>query len=63
MTTADEYGRFAKECMDSARGATTEAERKAFLDMARTWTKAAARASGETVTDIVATPQGDESSN
>jgi hypothetical protein len=43
MTTADEYEGFAKECLDSARGAKTDAERKAFLDMARAWTLAAAK--------------------
>jgi hypothetical protein len=45
-TTADEYERFAKECMDGARAAETEAERKAFLDMARAWTLAAAKVNG-----------------
>jgi hypothetical protein len=45
-TTTDEYERFAKECMDWARTAHTDAERKAFLDMARAWTLAAAKANG-----------------
>jgi hypothetical protein len=43
MTTSDEYQRFADECMGWARGAKTEAERKAFLDMARAWMQAAAK--------------------
>jgi hypothetical protein len=33
--TADEYERCAKECNNWARDAKTEAERKAFLDIAR----------------------------
>jgi hypothetical protein len=46
MTTPDEYRQFADECMQAARNAKTEAERKAFLDMARTWTKVAADLTG-----------------
>jgi hypothetical protein len=45
-TIADEYGRFAKECIGWARTAKTEADRKAFLDMARAWTLAAAKVNG-----------------
>jgi predicted lipoprotein len=41
MTTDKEYQQFADECMCSAREAETDAERKAFLDMARAWTKLA----------------------
>jgi hypothetical protein len=52
MTTPDEYRHFAEECLRWARDAETDEERKAFLDMARTWTKAAAQASGEAVPDI-----------
>lgn len=43
MTTPDEFRQFADECMKAARDAKNEAERKAFLDMARAWTKVAAR--------------------
>jgi hypothetical protein len=43
MTTPDELRKFAEECMQAARNAKTEAERRAFLDMARAWTKAAAQ--------------------
>jgi hypothetical protein len=46
VTTSDEYQRFADECMGWARGAKTDAERKAFLDMARAWTQAASRVNG-----------------
>jgi hypothetical protein len=63
MTTPDEYRHFAEECLRWARDAETNEERKAFLDMARTWTKAAAQASGEAVPDIMATPQSDETSH
>jgi hypothetical protein len=44
MTTSDQYAGFAKECLEWARGAKTDAERKAFLDLARAWTLAAAKA-------------------
>ena len=47
MTTEDEYRQFAEECMQWARAAESDAERKAFLDMARAWTDAAARMDGE----------------
>jgi hypothetical protein len=52
VTTADEYQRFAEECMTWARGAKSDAERKAFLDMARAWTQAAASSNGLPI-DIV----------
>jgi hypothetical protein len=42
MTTADEYRQFAEDCLRRARAAKDEAERKTFLDMAGTWTKAVA---------------------
>jgi hypothetical protein len=46
MTTADEYQRYATECIAWAHKAKTDADRKAFLDMARAWTQAAAKMSG-----------------
>jgi hypothetical protein len=46
MTTADEYKHFADECMKWAREAKSDVDRKAFLDMARAWTVAAAKANG-----------------
>jgi hypothetical protein len=49
MATADEYLRFADECMSWARGAKTDGERKAFLDMAKAWTLAAAKVNGGVV--------------
>jgi hypothetical protein len=41
MTTVQEYRHFAEECLRWARDAKSEEERKAFLDMAHTWTQAA----------------------
>ena len=41
MATADEYRAFAEEGLRWARAAKTDDERKAFLDIARTWTQAA----------------------
>ena len=46
MTTSNEYQRFADECLRWARGAKSDAERKAFLDMARAWIQAAAKMNG-----------------
>jgi hypothetical protein len=42
MTTAFEYRQYARECMDSARDATSEAARTQFLDIAKLWLTAAA---------------------
>ena len=41
MPDSDEFHQYARECLASAADATTEAERKALLQMARTWTQAA----------------------
>jgi hypothetical protein len=46
MPTADEYLKYADECMAWARQADTEAKRKPFLDMARSWRQAAAKMKG-----------------
>jgi hypothetical protein len=43
MSTANEYRQFAEECLRAARSATTEQEKKAFLDMAQLWIQAAAQ--------------------
>ena len=40
-TTPNEYRRYAKECMDSAREAPSEPVRKQFLDLAKLWMTAA----------------------
>ena len=42
-TTANEYRRYAKECMDSARDAPADLVRKQFLDLAKLWMTAAER--------------------
>ena len=56
MTTPTEFRKFADECMASAQTAATEAERKAFLDMARAWTLAAVEVSGQLVITPIAQP-------
>jgi hypothetical protein len=53
MTTPDEFRKFAEECMLAAREAKTDAERKAFLDIAKSWTKAAAQmTNGEAIAPL-----------
>ncbi len=42
-TTANEYRRYAKECIDSAREALSESVRKQFFDLAKLWMTAAER--------------------
>ena len=37
MQTADEYRKYAQECIDSARVATLDAARVQFLDLAQLW--------------------------
>lgn len=57
MATGNEYREFAKECVRWAVRAKTEADRAAFLDMARAWTLAAMRLDGELITEAeVSTP-------
>ncbi len=46
MSTADEYRMYARESMQSAAAAKTEAERRTFLQMARTWEQAALQLEG-----------------
>jgi hypothetical protein len=41
MADANEYRRYAAECLESARIATTEDVRKHFLDLAKMWMTAA----------------------
>jgi hypothetical protein len=41
MPTAEEFQQYLRESLEAAANATTEAERKAFLQMARTWSEAA----------------------
>lgn len=43
MTTATQYRQYARECMDSARDATSEPARTQFLEIAKLWLTAAAR--------------------
>jgi hypothetical protein len=46
MATADEYHQYARECLETAAKATTENQRKQFMDMAHAWTLAALRLEG-----------------
>jgi hypothetical protein len=46
MTTAAECHQFAKESLAAAEVAASEEQRQAFLQLARTWTLAAARLEG-----------------
>jgi hypothetical protein len=41
MSPYEEYQRYAEECMHWAEWTKSEGERKAFIDMARAWTRAA----------------------
>jgi hypothetical protein len=50
MGSATEYRHFAEECFRWARDAKTDEEQKTFLDMARTWTQAAAQRDGGAMT-------------
>jgi hypothetical protein len=44
VSSPEDYRAYADECFDWARTARTENEREIFLQMARTWLEAAARA-------------------
>ena len=44
MPTAEEFKEYARESLEAAAGAKTEAERLAFLQMAQTWSRAATAA-------------------
>jgi hypothetical protein len=54
MTSSEEYRALARECMKQADAAKSESERKALLDIAATWLKAAALVSTEPPTDRAA---------
>jgi hypothetical protein len=41
VTTAAEYREYARECMEAARNATTDAVRQHCLELAKLWTTAA----------------------
>jgi hypothetical protein len=49
MDTADDYHRYARECLESAARATSEIEREQFIHMARAWTMAALKLAGAPV--------------
>jgi hypothetical protein len=61
MTTDEEYQSYARECIRWAGEAKTELERKAFLDMARAWTSAAAEiANGKAIPSSMIQPPGND---
>jgi hypothetical protein len=41
MSTADEYHKYARDCLRWAARARTEEQRKQFLNLAQDWTQAA----------------------
>jgi hypothetical protein len=43
MSKSSEYRQYARECIESARTATTEEVRRQFLELAKVWTTAAAQ--------------------
>ena len=46
LSTAEQFRQYARESLTSADQAKTEAERQAFLAMARAWTQAAMQLGG-----------------
>jgi hypothetical protein len=51
MTTPNEYREFAAKCLRWAIEVDSEADRQAFLDLARDWTLAAMRLDGILIPD------------
>jgi hypothetical protein len=51
MATASEYHQYARECLESADRATSENDRKQFINMARAWTVAALQLEPSKATD------------
>jgi hypothetical protein len=43
MTTITDYKKYAQECIQSARSATSDPVRKQFLELAKLWMTAAGR--------------------
>jgi hypothetical protein len=58
MPKAEEYHQYARECLETAAKATTEHQRRQYLDMARAWTLAARRL--EPVGSAIQTGQDDQ---
>lgn len=46
MSTTDQFWQFAEEAMLGARHAKNETEKRALLDLARSWTQAALQSEG-----------------
>lgn len=58
MATASEYRQYARECVDSARDATTDPARDQFLELAKLWLTAAARMDVQVVTSTETNSKG-----
>ena len=58
MDTPDHYRAYAEECLGWARTAKTDREREIFIEMARTWLKAAARFEGDVPWMVAPFPAG-----
>ena len=59
MTTAIEYRQYARECMESARDATSEPVRNQFLELAKLWLTAAARTDAQVASSTPTKFKGD----
>ncbi len=57
MTTAQDYRRYAEECLRWAREAKTDIERQQLLEIANTWIQAAAMENGKLPTYEPAKPK------
>jgi hypothetical protein len=53
MFVASDYEDFARECIEASRRARNPELRSHFMDLAKMWAAAAARASGDSVVQIV----------
>jgi|tagenome__1003787_1003787.scaffolds.fasta_scaffold20492018_2 hypothetical protein len=61
MSEADEFRRYAEESARAAAQATSEAEKKALIDLARTWTQAAVQIETRSVAPEGNAPQNNPS--
>jgi hypothetical protein len=61
MSQADEFRRYAEEAARAAAQVTSETEKKALIDLARTWTQAALQIETKTVAHETNAPQNNPS--
>jgi len=57
MSKADEFRQYAAEALRWASTSTTEKEKKALIELARTWTQAALQLEGTTLVTSHEPPQ------